>query len=367
MGRTGKITSNLMKDYTRNLIVGITAVAGLVGLATMTILFGYAPQWLESGYVVQIQMNRSGGLIESSRVRLNGIDVGRITSVQLQDPPTKGVMLQAMIREQVRIPEQANASVAQPLLGGTPALVFTVSHIEDAQEMVYLPTDGTGKITGSSATLYDKLADSLREPAEAFGRLSNRFETLSEEWEQVGRNLRDLTDPRTTAEVDGGADATLASTMARADARLRDMKEVIDNINRWVGDEQLQADVRETVASTKDFTSRMNESAEKVDAIVNDARGLITDARTTVSQTGENVDAALTRYVAVADELSAAVDSMRTSLAAVENGKGTMGKMVNDPELYHNMNESMSQLEQAIIDFRLLIKKWQAEGVPIQF
>lgn len=354
-----------MKDYTRNLIVGLTAVAGLIGLATMTVLFGYAPQWLETGYVVEIQMNRSGGLIESSRVRLNGIDIGRVDSVEMFDPPTKGVRLEAVIREDVLVPADSRASVSQPLLGGTPALVFNISHIDPDAELAYLPTDGSGKLKGTSATMYDQLAESLRKPAEAFGKLSVRFETLSEEWEHVGKNLRQLTEPRTVSEVDAGADATLASTMARADERLKEMKQVIESIDRWVGDEQLQQDVRETVASTRDFAKRMNESAEKVDAVVADAQGLIRDTRTTVTDTGKKVDETMTRYVVVADELAAAVQSMRTSLAAIEKGKGTVGKLVNDPELYHNMNESMSQLEKAIIDFRLLIEKWKKEGLPV--
>ncbi|MDP6059398.1 MAG: MlaD family protein, partial [Pirellulaceae bacterium] len=132
-----------MSERIRNIIVGITMLLGIVGVAVMMLLFGYAPAWLDRGYSVTIQMNSASGLAVGSRVRMSGTDVGRVTSVRLAEPPNWGVVLEAMIKHDVRLPEGVRVSVESSILGGSPALTFEIPPQRDG---AMLPTDGRGRI-----------------------------------------------------------------------------------------------------------------------------------------------------------------------------------------------------------------------------
>jgi hypothetical protein len=48
-------------------------------------------------------------------------------------------------------------------------------------------------------------------------------------------------------------------------------------------------------------------------------------------------------------------------------GDGTVGKLLNDPALYQNFNDAAERIQKAVDEMKLLIEKWKAEGVPVQF
>ena len=80
-----------MEDRKRNVAVGFTAVSGLAGLVVLLLLFGYVPQFLEKGYLLNIRLPDAGGLHRDSRVTLRGIDIGRVEEIKLLPPPSTDV------------------------------------------------------------------------------------------------------------------------------------------------------------------------------------------------------------------------------------------------------------------------------------
>ena len=69
----------------------------------------------------------------------------------------------------------------------------------------------------------------------------------------------------------------------------------------------------------------------------------------------------------MADDLSKSIEQANKLLAAANSGKGTVGKLVYDPALYENLDDSAKRLQLMIDEARLLIEKWKKEGLPIQF
>lgn len=341
-----------MQERTQNVAVGITTVIGLVGLLAMLLLFGYVPEWLEAGYQVRILLPNAAGLSEGSRVNLSGIDIGSVEAVRLQEPPATGVVVLARIEEDVRLPADARVSVFTPLLGGSPSIQVEVDGIESAQ--AYLPTDGTAVIDGQVPTLASEFSRELQaalgEPMAKFDELAASIEALSAEWQQVGQNLNQLLEPRTAEAVDAGdATANIATVLARADERLAEMETALEGINRYVNDEELRENVRVTAANARQLSDTIATSVDELKQTVT-----------------ENVQALRNRYVALADDLSGAVTSMEQFVDQARTGEGTLGKLVEDPDLYQNLNDAAQRMKQAVDELRLLIQKWKAEGVPVQ-
>ncbi len=81
----------------------------------------------------------------------------------------------------------------------------------------------------------------------------------------------------------GKATGNLATILARADQRLKEIKTAIDGINRWVNDSKLQADVRETMANAHDVTDKLDKSADQVNKTLATARTPSTSLPNTMS------------------------------------------------------------------------------------
>jgi len=320
-----------MKESTVSVIVGATTIAGLVGLAYLMTEIGGLSKSFETGYRLTIDLPTAAGLHEDSRVTYSGIDIGRIESIRFQDEPRTGVLAVAIITDtKVKLPGDVSAQVVSPLLGGS-----AIAHLvrEPGPVNGYLATDGSATVSGESAMDFTKVADQV-------ARLTDQFQGLSSEWTLVGENINLLIEQRSTGEVDAGdAIGNMATVLARTDKRLAELKTAIKGINRYVNDEELRDDVRATAANARELSTRFNDS----------------------------LDTLRTRYVAVADDLSSVIQSMQKLADKTLEGGGTVGKMISDPDLYENLNDASERLKAAIDDVRLLVEKWKAEGLPVQF
>jgi phospholipid/cholesterol/gamma-HCH transport system substrate-binding protein len=331
-----------MKENTVNLIVGATTISGLLGLAWLMTEIGGLAESLEGGYSVTITTPDASGLHKDSRVTYSGIDIGRIESVDFQERPMTGVIAIALITtDDLELPDDVSVVIQNPLLGGsaTAALIRGPGPVSG-----YLPIDGSAAITGEPAVDFSKVAEELRNalggPMEEFKKISDNFDELSHEWTLVGENINQLVELRSTDVVDGGEETgNLATVLARADQRLAELEAAIDGVNLYVNDEELRSDVRAAAANSRELTQRFNDS----------------------------MDTLRTRYVAVADDISSAIESIQKLSNKTLEGGGTFGKMVSDPALYENLNDASERLKAAIDDVRLLVEKWKAEGVPVQF
>ncbi len=333
-----------MTETARNIVVGLTALTGLAGMLVLLLLFGYAPDWLEGGYQVRIYFDNASGLLEGSRVRLSGIDVGRVTHVQLRGDAHHGVEVVTRVHDDVRIPAAARVHVQSPLLGGNPTLAFQLNDLSPQQMRQYMPHDGSAIVQGEAITLASQFTGQLRaaieEPTRRFTEISRNFTQLSAQWQQVGQNLNQLLEAKSIQDVDAGqTKGNLATVLARADQRLSEMHATIQGLNRWVNDDQVHADAADTVAQARLLMVTLNESVGRLER----------------------------RYAALADDLSGIVGSVRIIADKAASGQGTIGKLLHDPAVYDNLNDAVERLQTALDEMRLMFQKWKAEGLPVQF
>lgn len=338
-----------MKNRTRDIIVGLTAIAGVVGVASLMFLFGYIPKFLEPGYIVKVHFAQAGGLNSASRVIMDGVDIGRLVKLDLQQPPKRGVVMTAQIRSEFNIPKDVRVTVASKLLGGSPALAFYTDKLTNEQMTQYLPKDGSGKLDGELTSMLAEITEKLQkylDPAIAnLTKVSNDFTELSKQWTQVGQNIAQLTEPRTLDDVQAGKVASnLTTLLARADKRMAELKTTIDNINKFVGDDQLKADIKHLVIQTTTTAEAWQKTA---------------------TQTQKHAAAVTKRLYAVADDMSAAIQSAKKMLDTAATGNGTVGRLLNDADLYKNLNDAANRLNSTLDEARLLIQKIKAEGVNV--
>lgn len=323
-----------MTQRSYNITVGLTMLLSLLGLAFMVFQFSDVSRWGEGSYVVTIELSDAGGINAGAHVYLNGITVGRVETIKLHEPPQYQVTATARIRRNMRLPIGVRAQVNRPPIGGNARLELDLSKISADRSQQWLPTDGTAIVSGNKtpdvASQFARgLNDTMAEPIRQIGRITERFEELSQQWIEVGMYISQLVAPRDTKQVDhGNATGNLATVLARADQRLAELRVTLEGMNQWVNDPELHQDARATAANARNLTQR---------------------------------------HFALADDLSKAVASMRQMINDAHHGQGTIGKLIHVPDLYNNLNDTAERFGVMADELKLLVEKWKVEGLPIQF
>ncbi len=365
-----------MNPKSSNFLVGVTTLAGLAGLAFLLMMFGYASVWSEKGFRIAIALNHASGLNNGSRVRFAGIDVGRVMDISLHNPSEgkTGVLVTALIEQKYsqQIPYDVSASIESPLIGGSPAVGLRVLKPDPLAETspdtlpatqqahpqwlsdrgVENPIQGTQSDLVSQFTAEIRAA--LKEPMKDLRTATESFTQLSGEWTSVGSNIKELTSQRTLDQVNlDPSKANLYSITLRVDQRVKEIEKVVEGLDKWVNDKKLREDITETAAKARSVMAKLDKGADEFNGLAKDTR--------------EQVNALARKYIATADELSSAMNSAKKLLDQARAGEGTTGKLINDPALYNNLNDSVKRIEAAMADIQLLVRKWKDEGVPIQF
>jgi phospholipid/cholesterol/gamma-HCH transport system substrate-binding protein len=338
-----------MKPFARDALTGLTAIAGVLGLATTLMLFGELRGLTDKFYTFNLHLDSAKGLLSGGPVTLNGVRSGAILEVRNADDPTRGVNLKIQIKEGVRIPAAFEVHIDRSLIGDA-SLEFTPIRDDALAGRFIAPGDSVER---KALTFMDEIAGQLAEPITAINRTATNLDTLTATYDQVGHRVSDLLEPRTTQEVAAGRPANIPSAIARIDS-------AVGNADLWLGDAELRADARGLV---KQASSVLTGASEAVD----DWRQVAGTADLQLARAGDSVADTSSRVNQALQSLSDTADEVRQSAHALNSGQGTLGMLLVNPDLYRSLQAAADRLERSLVEAQLLIEKYRKEGVPIRF
>ncbi len=330
-----------MTERGRNFAVGVTTLVGVAGFVVLLVLFGYVPDLFKSGYMVTVKLNEGGGLQPGGRVTLQGIDVGEVESVRLSRS-SNGVVVRTRVREDVDVPMRVHAEVRQSIFGGNSGIALVSEAKPGDPPSGSLAKDDSAVVQGEVLTAGEMFSvpfrTALEGPTAMFGDMSRNFKDLSQQWTQVGSSIDKLLgDPSALAmNVETGTfEPSVAAVLDETRRTLETSRLAMAGVSAVVNDPELRADLKAAAANSRQLTAQ--------------------------------ADAMVRKYAAVADELAVAVAQVNRLTTAANARKGTVGKLVHDPALYDNLNDTAERMQAVLDEAQLLIEKWKAEGLPVQF
>ena len=139
---------------------------------------------------------------------------------------------------------------------------------------------------------------------------------------------------------------------------------LLKNINA-VLDDKSKANLRESIAKLNVLMGEFEKTSKSVNQIIDKNQSNITGSLTNLNKTTANfsklsdtlanakIGQALKNFensMKGVDKIVTNFDKISTDL---QGGKGTMGKLLNDDQLYKNLNETSTELELLLQDLRL--------------
>ncbi len=325
-------------------LVGLTVLLGLLGVSVLLLMFGEISGAGVGRFVVFLRIADASGLSTASGVTLNGVSIGSINAIRSDADPRSGVVIELAVNQGVCLPRDVSVELERGLVGEATLSLRASPLAAGAADPGCL---GEGETLSSSATgMMDRISALLEDKLSMFEGAAEEFKSLAASFGKAGDRLNDALAPRTPSEVDAGAPANLTSTVARID-------EAVKGAQGWLGDEALRGDAKSAVA-------KLNEILDKAASAV------------------ESWNAAAATLTTRADELSVELASAARALgetahevqaiaAKINRGEGTAGMLVNNPDLYRNLNDAATRLEKALTEAQLLLEKYRKEGLPVRF
>lgn len=280
----------------REVKIGIFAVTMIVA-AWAGIRFLQGLDILSRNAVYYASYDQVSGIQAASPIMLKGVKVGTVTGISLDPQHSDNVVLQFTIKRQFRIPKDSEARIfSDGFMGGK------------AIEIVY----------GKSSEYLEK-GDTLRSvrDRDLMDMAGSELEFFKQKISQVTADLSRTLDNLNLLMEDNAQ--SINGTLRHLDAMSGDLADLLDT------EKQNLASAVENLTA---FSEMLGENAPRVDSMMGNLNRIIT----------ELADAGFAR------ELSETVGEMNLLLERIQEGDGTVGRLLNDPSLYESLNEASDNL-----------------------
>lgn len=284
--------------------VAIIVIMGLVFL-----IFGFkflkASPILDTNNTFYAVFNHSGGLQQGTAVTINGVRIGSVKSLKI-DQETAKIIVEFSSKKDFNFSKNSTAQIFGSLLG--------------TAGLEILPALDNAEIAKSGDTLSSKMKVGLMD------------------------NLETKIDPMTL---------NLNQTLTSADALLK-------NFNNTLND-KAQADIQQSLTSLNASLQNLTKITSKLDKAI--AQSNLDKTMQNVEHLTTNFakisdDLQKANFDKTLTQMNETLTKVNSLLASVEKGDGTIGKLLTDKKLYDNLKTASSEMGLLLEDLRRNPKRY---------
>ncbi len=283
--------------------VGLLAIGSL-----MMLYFGFnflkGSDFFSSTHKYQVVYDNIDGLVASNPVRINGLTVGQVKSIEILQNQRNKLLVIVELKEGIVVTKGSRAVLADDgLLGGKVirlGINYGTPQLEEGGMLV------AAKESGLSALIREKTLPVLNN----VDSLTYQLNRVVAQFDQTGVVLNQTLHGANAAV--GALGLTIAENRAGLQATLA-------NVNK------LSSSLIETEKQLKPILAKADNFADSLQGLQ-------------LKQTLASVNKT--------------VDNLQGILGGISKGKGSLGKLASDEALYSNVNKTTASLEKLLTDLR---------------
>ena len=282
--------------------VGVLAIIAVVITATTIVMLTGGRGFFWQRYSLKTRFGNVAGLKPGSPVRLAGVEVGSVQSVDLAGQQVE-VMVEVNTKYRPQITTESRAILGSTSLLGESAVDISASGAGTSiPDWGYVPA-------GPAAVL------------------------LSDVTNSAGQGIEELT------------------------ALLKDVRAGKGTIGKLATDDQLYVELNRFVTSANDLTTGIKQGRGSIGKLMNDpktAEALEASLKNVEDVTrrlsaGEGSLGKLLKDESFSQSLTTATANLDTLVTKLNRGEGTAGKLLNDPALFERLNSTTQRLDELVM------------------
>ena len=298
----------------------------------------------------------SAGMAVGATVRLNGIAVGSIDSIQLSGEHTKGrvVRLAMLVKNNFlpSIPTDSMASITQSNILGDQYINITKGarpdHVKSGDTIQSTPLQGIPQVLNQSHDILAQFQNLL-------GRADNILKTVEEGHGTIGKIIKDeeLYD-------------RLNATALEAQTLLNKIQNSHGTISKLLYEDGLYDDIRKPIQRLDSILADLQAgkgTAGKLlydSAIADELRGTLAEAKKMVDDlnAGKGTAGKVLKDDQLYKQVNQIIGKMQTIIDKLESGQGTLGQLLVNPQLYDTLNGTTREMQSLLQDMHKNPKKF---------
>jgi phospholipid/cholesterol/gamma-HCH transport system substrate-binding protein len=332
--------------------IGIIAVAAIALTIMIVLAVGGQGGFAWQRYELKTLFKNVQGIKSGAIVRVAGVDVGKVTSVEFADANVQ-ITMEVNEENKRRITDHSRASIGSLSLLGEPIIEISPSSegtpLKDGDFIQSERTSGQFTDVAENATLtLEETTALIKEIRAGKGTIGKLFTD-----DQMYREMNQLvSSAETVAATINRSKGTLGllvndpAVYRQANTALANLQEMTRRINagegslgKFLHDEQLAKSLNSTSANLDQVTGRLSR--------------------------GEGTAGKLLTDKELYDRFNSIALRIDKVAAQLEQGQGSAGQLLHDKQLYENMNGAATELRGLIADIRKDPKKYLNVRVSI--
>ena len=270
--------------------VGLLAIVGVL-IAYFGFKYLTGNSLFNKGNVYYSVYQNVEGLHTGSKVVINGFPVGKVKKLTIMTGNSNYLLAQYVVMdESLEIPKNTIAQVLSTDIFGSKAINLLIGNSAD--------------LAFSGDTLQSVEAISM------FAEAESKIKPYEEKFERILNNV---------------------------DTLLANVKTTITTLNSMLVEEKVK--IGELTENAVSITQNLEDNNQK-----------ISNTLTNLSNLSDSLSQ--TDVKKILDNANKAVEDMAQAMAKINNGTGTMGKLMNDSSLYVNLNKSAADLDILLKDMQ---------------
>lgn len=338
-------------------IVGLVVVVGLLVLA----VGGYwmtGRQWGAQPREIVATFQRVGLLGEGSQVKYRGVEIGRVEKIQLSERGD-GVFVTMSVDPDVTFPQDAGVLIsAESFFGdwqaevvgqnGYPELqwatstkpgVFPGAALPDITEL----TAVAARIATDIETLSERVELAFTE--ETAIEIRETIENVAEVSEQLGGFIAQQT----------GTYRDVSQNVLQATANVRDVTATAERVANEFGAAVNAGDIQAVTTNARIASENLRDFSAQLETAGQGVPGLMSRADSTlgtVNQTVAGLQPQIAQIGPTLAEARTAIATLQQAMTKIEQGQGTLGRLLEDPALYEETQRAVATLQRLLADIQ---------------
>jgi phospholipid/cholesterol/gamma-HCH transport system substrate-binding protein len=299
--------------------------AALIALASIAVLYAginflKGNSFLGGDTEYKAYFPNTGSIMVSSNVTLNGVTVGKVTGIKSMPNGSidKKVMMTFNIQEEgIRLPKGSFVEIGSLDFINKCLIIHTPENISKGyyKAKSVIP----GKISVDMVTQVKAYADPI----------SQRLQKMMGSIDRMVVSLSSFWDTTATSEIEG--------SLKEVKITIRRLGRVANEIEGFVAAERIQ--FTKIMANVESITMNIRKSNDELTKIIGNTRK-ITD------------DFVSADFKSILLDAQTTVKKLNLVLEDVENGHGTLGKLIHDEKLYNELVVTNKDLQNLVTDLQ---------------